>query len=486
MNTPSRLPYTFAQQTGLFFEGVGDARFSVKHREDTPITALIEARRLLGPNLQFERLDDEQFADALTTHYQTNTNDAAEQAADASYTSLVASTVANEDLLAQEDDAPIIRLINALLSEAIAQEASDIHVETFERRVQVRFRVDGELRDAVAPHRTLALVLVSRIKVMAKLDIAEKRIPQDGRITVQLGKRSIDVRVSTLPTRHGERVVMRLLDRNANQLALDTLGMMPATLAVLNDALKAPHGIVLVTGPTGSGKTTSLYAGLASLNDGRRNILTVEDPVEYDLDGIGQTQVNEKAGMSFAKGLRAILRQDPDVVMIGEIRDKETADIAVQASLTGHLVLSTLHTNTAIGAIARLRDMGVEPFLLASSITALMAQRLVRTLCTCKTESTITPSLRAAFDLNENIDAAIFTANGCERCHHSGYRGRMGLYELIPVNESLRQLIHQEVAESQLVCEARLLAPSIRQEGWKAITAGKTSPDEVLRVTMAD
>jgi general secretion pathway protein E len=476
----NRLPYHYAQQQGVFIRPE-DAPFTVVMREDAPLSALLEMRRTLGPELSIETLPVEAYGDALTAQYQTGATEAAEAAA--GYADVLESVQTSKDLLAEEDDAPIIKLINALLSEAIALDASDIHVETFEQRVQVRFRVDGQLRDSVAPQRSLALLLVSRIKVMAKLDIAEKRIPQDGRITVQLGQRAIDIRVSTLPTRHGERVVLRLLDRTAMQLSLTHLGMSEALMRHFQAALEQPYGIILVTGPTGSGKTTSLYASLAALNDGRRNILTVEDPVEYELDGIGQTQVNDKAGMSFAKGLRAILRQDPDVVMIGEIRDKETADIAVQASLTGHLVLSTLHTNTAAGAISRLRDMGVEPFLLASSLTALVAQRLVRVLCECKTPIPLTPDIAALFGVDADTTSTIYRANGCEHCNGLGYRGRTGIYEMIRIDEPIRQLIHQTAPDSAINAHARQTLPAIRQDGWRLVLAGITTPDEVLRVT---
>ncbi|MCL4140601.1 UNVERIFIED_CONTAM: hypothetical protein GTU68_009997 [Idotea baltica] len=294
-----------------------------------------------------------------------------------------------EDLLEGEDDAPIIKLINATLSEAIKEGASDIHIETFEKQLVIRFRVDGVLREVLSPNRKLSSLLVSRIKVMAKLDIAEKRVPQDGRISLRIAGRAIDVRVSTMPSSYGERVVMRLLDKNNAKLDLVDLGMTSTNQEKFAELLRKPHGIILVTGPTGSGKSTTLYAGLTDINSKDRNILTVEDPIEYELQGVGQTQVNTKVDMTFARGLRAILRQDPDVVMIGEIRDLETAEIAVQASLTGHLVISTLHTNTASGAITRMEDMGIEPFLLSSSLLAVISQRLVRTLCSsCKIDYT--------------------------------------------------------------------------------------------------
>ena len=339
-----------------------------------------------------------------------------------------------EDLLESEDDAPIIRLINALLTEAIKINASDIHIEPYEHRLVVRFRVDGVLREVLEPARALSPILVSRVKVMAKLDIAEKRLPQDGRISLRIAGRAVDVRVSTLPSGHGERVVMRLLDKQAGRLDLEHLGMAPVNLEQIERIIRRPHGIILVTGPTGSGKTTSLYAMLTRVNDKRRNIMTVEDPIEYYLDGISQTQVQTKVDMTFARGLRAILRQDPDIVMVGEIRDLETAEIAVQASLTGHLVLSTLHTNSAIGAVMRLRDMGVEPFLLSSSLIGVIAQRLVRLLCRAAS------ALRGQRDRAQGARRAARPATHALRrrrlkaCNQLGFRAAT-IFEVVEINE---------------------------------------------------
>lgn len=398
--------------------------------------------------------------------------------------SLADSVPETEDLLEQEDDAPIIRLINALLAEAIRENASDIHIETFERELLVRFRVDGVMREVVRPKRELAPLLVSRIKVMARLDIAEKRVPQDGRISLRIGGREVDVRVSTMPASNGERVVMRLLDKQAGRLNLDTLGMDGASLELIRGVVTKPHGIFLVTGPTGSGKTTTLYASLAELSANTINILTVEDPIEYNLPDIGQTQVNTKADMTFARGLRAILRQDPDVVMVGEIRDLETAEIAVQASLTGHLVMSTLHTNTAVGAVTRLMDMGVEPFLLSSSLVGVLAQRLIRVLCpNCKAPREATRS-EAAF--LQEASAVVYEGKGCEQCSHSGYRGRSGIYELVLIDETMRQLIHDKVSELDLASYARRRTPGIRDDGKRKVLAGVTTVQEVLRVTLED
>jgi len=390
------------------------------------------------------------------------------------------------DLLEQEDDAPIVRLINGILTDAVKRNASDIHIETFEKRLVVRSRVDGVLQEVLEPRRALAPLLVSRIKVMSKLDIAEKRIPQDGRIALRIAGREVDVRVSTMPSSHGERVVMRLLDKQAGRLNLSQLGMKGDNLKRLLNIIHKPHGIILVTGPTGSGKTTSLYAALSELNDRSRNILTVEDPVEYSLPGIGQTQVNTKVDMTFARGLRAILRQDPDVVMIGEIRDRETVEIAVQASLTGHLVLSTLHTNTAVGAVTRIQDMGVEPFLLASSLVGVVAQRLVRTLChECKTPYLADEAENELLGFAPDAQTTIYHANGCSECGGSGYKGRRGIYEIIEIDDEMKTLIHNGAGEIELNRHAREQSNSIQQDGLQKVIAGETTLEEVLRVTKA-
>ena len=369
--------------------------------------------------------------------------------------------------------------------------AADIHIETFEKRLVVRFRVDGELKEIITPKRQLAPLLVSRIKVMAKLDIAEKRVPQDGRISLRLAGREVDVRVSTLPSSFGERVVMRLLDKQAGRLNMTYLGLSDNDYSELKRLIHRPHGIILVTGPTGSGKTTTLYSALTDLNDQTRNILTAEDPIEFQLDGIGQTQVNNKVDMTFAKSLRAMLRQDPDVVMVGEIRDLETAEIAVQASLTGHLVLSTLHTNTAIGAVTRLQDMGVEPFLLSSSLIGVVAQRLVRTLCThCHGWQAADTEQAKLFteigvEIEKGVDSAIQLPKpiGCDKCNQSGFKGRTAIYEVVPIDDTLRRMIHSNTAEYELEEYARLQTPSIRADGLRKVIDGRTTLEEVLRVT---
>lgn len=481
MSDSMRLPYGFASGHGVLLE---DGR--LLHKPGLALPVLLELRRSLGHPFELAEISDQEFQSKLTRLYQSG-DGAAQRAVDEigaefDLSSLADEIPQNSDLLSGEDDAPVIRLINAILSQAVRDQASDVHLEPFEDRVAVRFRVDGVLTEVLSPKPELAPVLVSRLKVMARLDIAEKRLPQDGRITVKLAGHAVDIRVSTIPSAHGERVVLRLLDQAAGQLSLEQLNMPAEVHERFQRALRKPHGIILVTGPTGSGKTTTLYAGLSHINDRSRNILTIEDPIEYLLPGIGQTQVNAKVDMTFARGLRAILRQDPDVVMVGEIRDSETASIAVQASLTGHLVLSTLHTNTAIGAITRLQDMGVEPFLLSSSVEVVMSQRLVRLLCDdCKEPYTPTPSERERFRLP--ADAQLYRPGGCPNCNHTGYRGRSAIYELIEIDDTLRQLIHESAGEQVMLNHARKHAASIDEDGRQRVLSGKTSIEEVLRVT---
>ncbi|WP_160105276.1 type II secretion system ATPase GspE [Pseudomonas izuensis] len=483
------LPFGFARRFGVLLEREGD-ECTLAIRADTPLTAVAEARRLCGHALQLRVLQPEEFSIRLAAAYREGQS-AAEQVAqgldeELDLLSLVDQVPQTADLLEQQGDAPIIRLINALLSEAVREQASDVHLETFEQYLSVRMRIDGQLREMLRPRRELATLLVSRIKVMARLDIAEKRVPQDGRMALRLAGHEVDVRVSTLPSAHGERVVLRLLDKQAGRLELQRLGMPDDTLAALRQLLGRPHGILLVTGPTGSGKTTSLYAALSSLNDQTRNILTVEDPIEYHLLGIGQMPVNPKVDMTFARGLRAILRQDPDVVMVGEIRDRETAEIAVQASLTGHLVLSTLHTNSAVGAVTRLVDMGVDAYLLASSLVGILAQRLLRTLCGhCKVSYSADAAACQRLGLDCAAPPLLFRAAGCDQCQH-GYRGRIGIYELIGVTPAVSTLIHQGASEQALIEETRKLSRSLFQDGRQRVLDGVTSLDELLRVVQEE
>lgn len=496
MLNPVVLPYSFAKRHQILLQYPADLTSSpnLVITAETSMEAINEANRFassLGLSLPLvvTMIAVEDFEKQLASIYAGNTGESQHIAAGLEdhpdLLSLADSVPETEDLMDQEDDAPIIRLINALLSEAIRLNASDIHIETFEKRLSVRFRVDGQLKEIVSPRRELSSLLVSRIKVMAKLDIAEKRVPQDGRISLRLAGREVDVRVSTLPSNFGERVVMRLLDKQAGRLNMTYLGLSEKDFTELKRLIHRPHGIILVTGPTGSGKTTTLYAVLTELNDNTRNILTAEDPIEFQLDGIGQTQINNKVDMTFARSLRAMLRQDPDVVMVGEIRDLETAEIAVQASLTGHLVLSTLHTNTAIGAVTRLQDMGVEPFLLSSSLIGVVAQRLVRTLCPhCLTWHEADAVQTQLFQEVGVVDTIkLPKAVGCEKCNQSGFRGRTAIYEVVPIDDTLRQMIHGGKAEFELENYARTKTASIRADGLLKVLAGKTTLEEVLRVT---
>jgi general secretion pathway protein E len=481
-----QLPFTFSKKHEVVISY--DGRLTVLCYKQKPNAALLlEISRVLGGTFSLKQVDESVFEHLVTVAYQSSSSEAQqlmENISSDDFFTLAEELPGSEDLLETEDDAPIIKLINAMLGEAIKEEASDIHIETFENSLVIRFRIDGVLREILKPQRKLAALLVSRIKVMAKLDIAEKRVPQDGRISLRIGGRAVDVRVSTMPASHGERVVLRLLDKNAVKLDLSTLGMTDQNHQLLRELIHKPHGIVLVTGPTGSGKSTTLYAGLSEINSRDRNILTVEDPIEYAINGIGQTQVNTKVDMTFARGLRAILRQDPDVVMIGEIRDLETAEIAVQASLTGHLVFSTLHTNSAVGAITRLRDMGIEPFLLSSSLLGVLAQRLVRRLCAnCREPYATTERENLILGLPANEKAIVYRAVGCEFCNHSGYKGRTGIHELLMVNEDVRQLIHTGAGEMAVEKIIRQHTPSIREDGLAKVLAGQTTLEEILRVT---
>jgi general secretion pathway protein E len=490
MQTP-RVSYAFAKRHGVLALEVADSYVNVVYRSDTNYHSLAELRRYLELPLRLNPVSAEAFESLLQDFYEGGTNGAAQMMEDLGgeldLNQIALQLPEPEDLLESADDAPIIRLINALLTEAIKENASDIHIESFENRLLVRFRVDGVLREALQPPRALGPLLVSRVKVMAHLDIAEKRLPQDGRISLRVAGRPVDVRVSTIPTGHGERVVLRLLDKREGRLDLHHLGMEASDEIRLNNLVHHPHGILLVTGPTGSGKTTTLYAALSLLNDRKCNIMTVEDPIEYYLDGVSQTQVNPKVDMTFARGLRAILRQDPDVVMVGEIRDLETAEIAVQASLTGHLVLSTLHTNSAIGAITRLRDMGVEPYLLSSSLIGVLAQRLVRILCPqCKLPQTATPADCKILDIAPEPTPTLYIPAGCEQCNHSGYHGRTGIFELVPIDPTLQTMIHEGKSEQALEHHARRFSRGIRADGRRRVLAGDTALEELVRVIQED
>jgi general secretion pathway protein E len=484
----NRIPYAFAKAHGVVLTSLDADRADVAVRSGAHAGALAELRRALGVPVHARRIGTAEFDEQIVAVYNGAGAGAAalagDLAQDMDLSRLLQEIPRIEDLLESQDDAPVIRLINALFTQALRVEASDIHIEPFETRSVVRLRVDGTLRDLIEPARALHGAIVSRVKIMAQLDIAEKRLPQDGRITLRVAGKPVDVRVSTIPTGHGERVVLRLLDKQAGRLDLTRLGMDEATLAQMDRLICEPHGIVLVTGPTGSGKTTTLYSALSRLDAASLNIMTVEDPIEYDLDGISQTQVNSRIEMSFARALRTILRQDPDVVMIGEIRDLETAQIAVQASLTGHLVFATLHTNDAVSAVTRLVDMGVEPFLLASSLIGVVAQRLVRRLCM---------ECRKPYDADAEqlrvlgfapTDGILYSAQGCSICNGTGYRGRTGIYELLTVNDDLRRLVHDRASEQSLREHAVSRGMrSLREDGMRWAGQGLISLEEVIRVT---
>ena len=456
------LPYAFARSAQLLLEDDGQ-QLVLWHGPQPNASALSEVLRK-HPVQQLLPLDAHGMAQRISAAYAQGESSAAtvvsEVESDADLSRMMQELPAVEDLLETADDAPIIRMLNALLTQAARDGASDIHIEPYERHSSVRFRVDGSLREVVQPNRALHAALISRLKIMADLDISEKRLPQDGRISLRLGTRAIDVRVSTLPSAHGERAVLRLLDKSESKISLEAVGMQGDTLHRFTDLIAQPHGIVLVTGPTGSGKTTTLYAALSRLDATRNNIMTVEDPIEYELPGVGQTQVNSKIDLTFAKALRAILRQDPDIIMIGEIRDFETAQIAIQASLTGHLVLATLHTNDAASAVTRLTDMGVEPFLLSSSLLGVLAQRLVRKICTqC-------------------------AGKGCDACGQTGYAGRTGVFELLVTTDAIRAQIHNRTSEADIRTAALASGMTLmRDDGERLVRSGITSREELLRVT---
>ncbi len=456
------LPYAFARTHQLLLEEEADALTLCLH-PDSGVNAVGEVMRKY-PVAHVLPMAQQALIQRISAAYAKGESSAAavvsEVQSAADLTRMMQDLPAIEDLLETSDDAPIIRMLNALLTQAARDGASDIHIEPYERHSSVRFRVDGSLREVVQPNRALHAALISRLKIMAELDIAERRLPQDGRISLRIGTRAVDVRVSTLPSAHGERAVLRLLDKSGNKLSLEGLGMQGDVLDSFQKLIAQPHGIVLVTGPTGSGKTTTLYAALSRLDTSRNNIMTVEDPIEYELAGVGQTQVNAKIDLTFAKALRAILRQDPDVIMIGEIRDFETAQIAIQASLTGHLVLATLHTNDATSAVTRLTDMGVEPFLLSSSLLGVLAQRLVRQLCTqCQ-------------------------GAGCEACGQTGYAGRSGVFELLVTDDAIRAQIHNKASEADIRHAAQAAGMVLmREDGERLVQNGLTSREELIRVT---
>ena len=481
------VPYSYAKTQGAFIQSVSNGVALLYVRDGAKVEAIAEILRewqgkytanpvsaAISDRMLTETYAQEGASSAFADDFENNLD----------LSRLVQELPKVEDLLEAEGDAPIIRMINAIFTQALRESVSDIHIEPYETKSVVRFRIDGTLRNIVEPHRALHVALISRIKVMAQMDIAEKRMPQDGRITLKIAGKIVDVRVSTLPTGHGERVVLRLLEKDAKRLDLSKLGMSDEILNKVDILAHQPYGIFLVTGPTGSGKTTTLYSAISRLDANVLNIMTVEDPIEYDLPHISQTQVNAKIDMSFSKALRSILRQDPDAIMIGEVRDVETAQIAVQSSLTGHLVLATLHTNDAVSAVTRLIDMGIEPFLLASSLSGVLAQRLVRCLCT---------ECRVAYEPN-NIELGLlksiktpkqlYRASGCEVCGGTGYKGRIGIYELLVVDDEMRKLVHDRNSEQNIRDYAISMGMlDLRQDGVRWVLSGVTSLEELLTVT---
>lgn len=483
------IPYAFARRFGVVLDSVEPGHFAVAMREGSDPKVLLELRRHLARPFEISFTSAEEFDRLLSDRYAMDGQAAAAAAGSLGLGDELDMLAGNlptaADLLDTADDAPAIRLINGIIADAARNGVSDIHIEPYETGLVVRMRIDGVLRETLRMPPHVAPVVVSRVKVMARLDIAERRVPQDGRMGLSLGGKLLDVRVSTLPSRAGERVVLRILDKDNAGIDLDVLGMAPAINTLLRGAISEPNGIVLVTGPTGSGKTTTLYAALRLLNDGSSNILTVEDPIEYAMDGVGQTQVNPKVGLTFAAGLRAILRQDPDVVMVGEIRDRETAEIAVQASLTGHLVLSTVHTNDAVGAITRMRDMKIEPFLLASTLRAVIAQRLVRRLCpSCRKPVQAQGSVSSLLGFDPG--AIVYEPVGCDECSGSGFKGRIGVFEAIRIDDTIRRLINDGGDESIIARHAFLHAQNLGAAARQLVRDGLTTPEEAVRVSRSE
>jgi general secretion pathway protein E len=490
----SKLPINFAKRYQLLpVQRKGDT-IVVATADPSQLGPLDDVRLLLDKPLRVVVAPGVVILEAINRIYDAASNTASDlmEGLDEDRLEMMATDFEEtQDLLDADEEAPIIRLINSVLFQAVKDRASDIHVEPFERDLAIRFRIDGILYDIISPPKRFQPVIISRVKIMAGLNIAEKRLPQDGRIRIKLAGKEVDIRVSTVPTAYGERVVMRLLDRSATILKLEELGLNPHKMGLIDTLIHQSHGIVLVTGPTGSGKTTTLYAGLSRINSSDKNIITIEDPIEYQLHGVGQIQVNPKIELTFASGLRSILRQDPDVIMVGEIRDSETAKIAIQAALTGHLVFSTLHTNDSCGAITRLIDMGIEPFLVASSLIAVMAQRLLRRVCpVCRVP--YRPSVEEMRQLGVSTDdlegrQVYRPSQGCPECKQTGYRGRLGIHELLIIDDEVRNLTMKAADSSSIrrVAAAKGMN-SLREDGAEKVLSGQTTIEEVLRVTQED
>jgi general secretion pathway protein E len=481
-----RLPAAYLEQYGLlpFEAGDGECQVATWHEQPDP-QALDDLRLLLGTSLQLVHLPEEEIRPEIERLYGAGTVTAEGMIAglDQPGRSEAHTDLALDDLVSLANEAPVIKLVNLLLLEALEARASDVHLEAYADLLRVRYRIDGVLQEAPSPPTHLMPAVISRLKIMAELDIAERRVPQDGRIRLRLQDRQVDVRVSTVPTLHGESVVLRLLDKERGRAGLEELGMSEDTLQRFIQSVRRSHGIVLATGPTGSGKTTTLYAAVDKIRTGREKIMTVEDPVEYELPGVPQVPVHEKLGVTFATALRALLRQDPDIMLVGEIRDQETAEIATHAALTGHLVLSTLHTNDAPSALTRLLDLGVPHYLIASTVGAVLAQRLVRVLCPrCKHTGPVLPEWRQAFGLSDAEPDQVYVARGCADCHGTGFRGRIGIYELLVVDDAIRGALTNQASAGQLrEIAVRSGMRSLLQDGWRQVVAGVTTPEEVLR-----
>jgi len=484
-----KVPTRFAKKFSLLPIAFKDESVVVVTSDPLNTTILDDVRILLERPITIAVSTSQTIMEAINRSYdRASTADSAIEDIDSN---VIDDTALTEpvDLMDSEDEAPIIRLVNSLMFRAVKERASDIHVEPYEREVSVRFRIDGNLYDILKIPKRLQNSVSSRIKLLGGLNIAEKRLPQDGRIRIKIAGKDVDLRLSTVPTAHGERIVLRLLDKSSVVLDLTSLGFDAAMLKKMEELITKPFGIILITGPTGSGKTTTLYAALTRINKEDINIITVEDPIEYQLAGIGQIQVNDKVGLTFANGLRSILRQDPDVVLIGEIRDRETAEIAVQASLTGHLVLSSIHTNDACSSVTRLVDMGVEPFLVSTSLIGIVAQRLVRRVCpTCRSPHQATQDQLSRLGLDKiPSQATVYSAKGCEACYHTGYKGRVGIYELLPIDDDLRSVILKapDAVSLRNAAIARGFKP-MRYDGLRKILLGVTTIEEVLATTQED
>ena len=507
-----KLPYIKKDQfpkTGLPVEGLSISEdflrenviFPLQHKDDTLIVAVFDPFDLhtiedlkvsLGKNIRVVLSGEQDILESIGVHYGKGGGSAMDRMVgdinDEDLHGLDSLDESTEHIRDMASEAPVIKLVNHIISEAIESRASDIHIEPFADELLLRYRIDGILHEFDPPPKRLSSAITTRIKIMAKMDISERRLPQDGRIKLQILGKDIDMRVSTLPTLHGESVVMRILDRGSLVLDLSQMGFPKKVHEQLEALILKPYGKLLVTGPTGSGKTTTLYAALSKINTPNKKIITVEDPVEYQMRGINQIHVKSQIGLNFASGLRSIVRQDPDVIMVGEIRDPETAEISIQAALTGHLVFSTVHTNDAAGAITRLLDMGIENFLISSALLGVLAQRLVRVICPeCKEEAHLTPTLRQEMTQLGREDIKVYHGKGCNACSQTGFRGRCGIYELLVIDDEIRELILKKSTAQTICDQARKTGmTTLREDGWDKVTKGITTVEEILRVTLND